>query len=113
MRNYIMEVQKELKEKYQVSDFRDLYAFYYPGFNLRSTEINAFLGLQQMNIIDDYCNKRQLLLTETQTKQLTDKTKYYRLKNNKLPLPDQILIKPESKVVRKRIFTDICETLTK
>ena len=54
-------ISKELKEKYQVSDFRDLYAFYYPGFNLRSTEINAFLGLQQMNVIEDYCTKREFL----------------------------------------------------
>ena len=69
--------------------------------------------LSQIDLDWIHNNKRQLLLTETQTKQLTDKTKYYRLKNNKLPLPDRILIKPESKVVRKRIFTDICETLTK
>lgn len=50
-----------LRKKYDISNFRDLYAFYYPGFNLRSTEINAFLGLKQMEILKDYCNKRQIL----------------------------------------------------
>ena len=50
-------ISKSLKEKYNVSDFRDLYAFYYPGFNLRSTEINAFLGLKQIEVIEKYCKK--------------------------------------------------------
>ncbi len=54
-------ISKSLKEKYNITDFRDLYAFYYPGFNLRSTEINAFLGLKQMEIIENYCNRRQEL----------------------------------------------------
>ena len=60
-RDLDLEISKGLKDKYNISDFRDLYAFYYPGFNLRSTEINAFLGLQQMKIIDKYCKKRQEL----------------------------------------------------
>ena len=50
----------ELKNKYNINDFRDLYAFYYPGFNFRSTEINAFLGTLQMELVDNYCNKRSL-----------------------------------------------------
>ena len=51
-------ISKSLKSAYNISDFRDLYAFYYPGFNLRSTEINAFLGLKQMEILREYCDKR-------------------------------------------------------
>ena len=54
-------ISKSLKLKYDISDFRDLYAFYYPGFNLRSTEINAFLGIKQLEVITKYCNKRQEL----------------------------------------------------
>jgi CDP-4-dehydro-6-deoxyglucose reductase, E1 len=41
--------QKELREKYEVSDFKALYTFYYPGFNLRATDLQAFIGLGQMN----------------------------------------------------------------
>jgi len=69
--------------------------------------------LSQMDIDWIYKNKRQLLLTETQTKQLTDKAKYYRIKHNNLPFPNLKLGKPDSKIERKRIFTNICETLTK
>ena len=69
--------------------------------------------LSQMDIDWIYKNKRQLLLTETQTKQLTDKAKYYRIKHNNRPFPNLKLGKPDSKIERKRIFTNICETLTK
>jgi CDP-6-deoxy-D-xylo-4-hexulose-3-dehydrase len=44
--------QKELREKYQINDFRALYTFYYPGFNLRSTDLQAFLGINQLKKID-------------------------------------------------------------
>tara|TARA_B100000212_G_scaffold333590_1_gene303216 strand:- start:345 stop:1520 length:1176 start_codon:yes stop_codon:yes gene_type:complete len=47
-----------LKNEYKVSNFRDLYSFYFPGFNLRSSDLNAYLGLQQLNLLDDYCKIR-------------------------------------------------------
>ncbi len=49
---------KELREKYKVPEFRGLYSFYIPGFNLRSTDLQAFLGLEQLNKIDDMNKKR-------------------------------------------------------
>jgi CDP-6-deoxy-D-xylo-4-hexulose-3-dehydrase len=44
--------QEELRQKYQVNNFRALYTFYYPGFNLRSTDLQAFIGLNQLEKID-------------------------------------------------------------
>lgn len=44
--------QKKLREKYEINDFRSLYTFYYPGFNLRSTDLQAFIGLNQLNKLD-------------------------------------------------------------
>jgi len=46
------EKQKELREKYNVDDFRSLYTFYYPGFNLRSTDLQAYIGLEQLKKLD-------------------------------------------------------------
>ncbi len=43
---------KSLKEKYKIDDFREKYIFYYPGFNLRPTDLNAFLGLEQLKRLD-------------------------------------------------------------
>ncbi len=39
-------------------EFREFYTFYYPGFNLRSTDLNAFLGLSQIKKMNDIAKKR-------------------------------------------------------
>tara|TARA_R110001599_G_scaffold166503_1_gene355996 strand:+ start:7905 stop:9077 length:1173 start_codon:yes stop_codon:yes gene_type:complete len=51
--------QKELRVKHGVSDFRALYTFYYPGFNLRSTDLQAFIGIGQMGRIDEIVSIRE------------------------------------------------------
>jgi CDP-6-deoxy-D-xylo-4-hexulose-3-dehydrase len=43
--------KKKLLKKYKVDEFRNLYTFYYAGYNFRSTEINAYLGLGQLKKI--------------------------------------------------------------
>ncbi len=60
-RDLDQEFANNLQSKYQISDFRNLYSFYYPGFNFRSTEINAFLGCRQIQLLDDYSLKRNKL----------------------------------------------------
>ena len=52
------ETQKSFSKDFQINSFRESFTFYYPGFNLRSTDLNAFIGLQQMNKID-YVVKRR------------------------------------------------------
>jgi len=42
------EKQEFLRKKYNVDNFRSLYTFYYPGFNLRATDLQAFIGLGQL-----------------------------------------------------------------
>jgi CDP-6-deoxy-D-xylo-4-hexulose-3-dehydrase len=42
------EKQEFLRDKYNVDNFRSLYTFYYPGFNLRATDLQAFIGLGQL-----------------------------------------------------------------
>lgn len=54
------------RNKLDYSSFRDLYTFYYPGFNLRSTDLNAFLGLSQLKKIDGISLQRQLLFKDYQ-----------------------------------------------
>lgn len=51
--------QKELREKYSVDDFTSLYNFYVPGFNLRATDLQAFIGLMAIDKLDDYSIKRR------------------------------------------------------
>jgi CDP-6-deoxy-D-xylo-4-hexulose-3-dehydrase len=50
--------QKELRLKYSVDDFTSLYNFYVPGFNLRATDLQAFIGLRAIDKLDLYSKKR-------------------------------------------------------
>jgi CDP-6-deoxy-D-xylo-4-hexulose-3-dehydrase len=50
--------QKELRKKYDVDDFSALYNFYLPGFNLRSTDLQAFIGLMAVDKLDEYSKIR-------------------------------------------------------
>jgi CDP-6-deoxy-D-xylo-4-hexulose-3-dehydrase len=50
--------KKKLMQKYNIDEFRDLYTFYYSGYNLRSSDLNAFLGLGQLKKINKICQVR-------------------------------------------------------
>ena len=52
--------QIELRKKYNIGDFRSLYTFYYPGFNLRATDLQAFIGLQQLNKLSTIIENRNI-----------------------------------------------------
>lgn len=51
--------QESLRKKYGISDFRALYNFYYPGFNLRSTDLQAYLGIGQMEKLQNIIEVRE------------------------------------------------------
>ncbi len=40
--------KQRLQTKYNISGFNSLYTFYHVGFNLRSTDLSAFIGLGQL-----------------------------------------------------------------
>ena len=44
--------RKKLEKKYKIDEFKSLYTFYYSGFNFRSTDLNATLGLEQLKKIN-------------------------------------------------------------
>ena len=41
--------KQKLQKAWNVSEFDSLYTFYYSGFNLRSTDLQAFIGLSQVD----------------------------------------------------------------
>lgn len=69
--------QKELQTEWNVNDFNNLYTFYYPGFNLRATDLQAKIGLGQLDKADSICENRNKSF---------DLYKKY-IKNNELTLP--------------------------
>jgi CDP-6-deoxy-D-xylo-4-hexulose-3-dehydrase len=58
VRDLPVEKQNEYKIKYKINDFDTLYNFYIPGFNLRSTDLQAFIGLRAIDKLDTYANIR-------------------------------------------------------
>jgi CDP-6-deoxy-D-xylo-4-hexulose-3-dehydrase len=53
-------VRADLVAKHGTDPFRDLYTFYYPGFNFRSTDLQAHIGLTQLRQIDFISERRQV-----------------------------------------------------
>ena len=70
------EAQEKIREKYKSTNFTSLYNFYVPGMNLRSTDLQAFIGLRAIEKLDNYSLIRS-----------NNFTKYKSLlRNNDLPL---------------------------
>lgn len=57
------DLSDEKKQQYRsacdATDFDSLYKFYYAGFNLRSTDLQAFLGINQLDKIDFITEQRE------------------------------------------------------
>jgi len=53
-RDLDLDTQKKLKDEYKIDDFKSLYTFFYPGFNLRSTDLQAKIGIEQMKKLDEH-----------------------------------------------------------
>lgn len=58
-RDWSKEKQKEYRTKYNIDDFNSLYTFYYPGFNFRSTDLQAFIGVTQIDKLDTFSINRE------------------------------------------------------
>jgi CDP-6-deoxy-D-xylo-4-hexulose-3-dehydrase len=50
--------RRKLEAEHGVNSFQSLYTFYYPGYNFRPTDLNAFLGLLQLERLDSITAKR-------------------------------------------------------
>lgn len=60
IRDLMPEYQEEWLRGHNISEFKKMYTFIYPGFNLRSTDLQAFLGINQMNKLDMIVSKRHI-----------------------------------------------------
>ena len=57
-RDLPIEDQNHYNTKYNTDSFSSLYNFYLPGMNLRSTDLQAFIGLRALDKLDNYSQKR-------------------------------------------------------
>lgn len=52
------ETHDRLVNEYEVDDFHSPFVFYEPGFNVRSTDLNAFLGIRQVEKMEWLISRR-------------------------------------------------------
>ena len=73
------DVQEKLRTENNVNEFDSLYTFYLPGFNLRATDLQAFIGLKAIDKLDEY------------TKKINNNFKLYKslINNNQLNIKDK------------------------
>lgn len=57
-RNLDEDSQKKLRDKWGVDDFSALYTFYEPSFNLRSTDLQSVIGLNQLQKVEAMIDQR-------------------------------------------------------
>lgn len=51
-------LRDQLQAEHEIDDFRNLYTFYQAGYNLRSTDLQAFIGRLQLQKLDGICAAR-------------------------------------------------------
>ena len=59
--------QETLRREWNISEFNSLYTFYYSGLNVRSTDLQAYVGLSQIDrleVIGEKRNKNYRLYNE-------------------------------------------------
>ena len=57
-RDLSKEKQTQLRDRHNVDDFSAFYTFYTPGFNLRSTDLQAVIGIEQLKKVDWMIDQR-------------------------------------------------------
>ncbi|MBU3979660.1 DegT/DnrJ/EryC1/StrS family aminotransferase [Patescibacteria group bacterium] len=79
--------QAKFRTKFNVnSTFYSRYTFYDPGYNLRPTEINGFIGNTQMKYINEIINKRKENFLHFASVLYPQSKKYYAIKYNHIDL---------------------------
>ena len=57
-RDLDVETQSKLQKKYNIDEFNALYTFYKPGMNLRSTDLQAFIGMGSIDKLEKFSKIR-------------------------------------------------------
>jgi CDP-4-dehydro-6-deoxyglucose reductase, E1 len=57
-RDWDKEDKVQIEQKYDISGVNSLYTFFYAGFNVRATDLQAFIGLNQLKKLDNIVNAR-------------------------------------------------------
>lgn len=104
-RNLSIREQKRIRKKFNVNyEFYSRYTFYDLGFNLRSTEINGFLGNYQLQFLDEIIKKRNENFMKI-AKIIYENKDYYPIKYNHIDFVSNFAIPVvcKSKSIRDKL----------
>lgn len=59
LRDFSLKEKNKIIKKNKISEFQSKFSFIYSGFNIRSTEINAYLGINQLKKINKISTLRE------------------------------------------------------
>lgn len=86
-RNLSLKKQHKIQEHHKInSSFYSRYTFYDLGYNMRPTEINGFLGNQQLQYIDTIVKKRDHNFRVLASALYNNKEKYYPIRYSHIDL---------------------------
>jgi CDP-4-dehydro-6-deoxyglucose reductase, E1 len=57
-RDWPTDIKSRMRSEYNVDEFNAYYTFYYDGFNLRGTDLQSFIGRNQLNKVNTYIERR-------------------------------------------------------
>jgi CDP-6-deoxy-D-xylo-4-hexulose-3-dehydrase len=62
-RDLNLEDKEKIRKEWGIDEFNALYKFYYNGFNVRSTDLQAFIGLRQVSRLQKFSEARNINYT--------------------------------------------------
>lgn len=105
-RNLTEQKQLKIRVEYNVnSTFYSRYTFYDLGYNLRTTEINGFIGNTQMKYIDEIINKRKNNFLKIAASIYKNINKYFPIKYDHIDLVSNFAVPVicKSQKIRKEL----------
>ena len=101
--------KNKLRKFWNVDKFNSLYTFYYSGFNLRSTNLQAFIGINQLKKLDNFCKIRNRNFNLYQKKIINNYWKIKPLKNSFVSNFGYPIISPHRKKIIKELIKNKVE----
>ena len=105
-RDLPIDKQTELRDEWGVSEFSSLYTFYEPGFNLRSTDLQAFIGINQLLKVDSMIEARRKNFEYFQSR-LADKIWFPKILDNTSTSSFAIPVILKDTITRDKLITEL------
>jgi len=100
-RDWSIEEQETHRKSWGISEFDSLYTFYYCGFNVRSTDLQAYIGLGQLDKLDKIIEARNNnYLTYLRLLGIKNKSRHF---NSNFAFP---LIHPNRNSISKSLLSE-------